>query len=302
MPIHRPTFVVVKTEESHLDALISLLDDPDNMIFDQVRVQLEKMGISVIPALEKAHATHSFGPLFDERVEELIQHIQNASRLNKLANWAQTDEQDLLDGLFVIAENQYPEIKKEEITSFFDQLEKDVWLELNNELTALEKLKVINHILFEVHFLEANKEDYNNPDNSFINRLVQTKKGNPIMLSCVYMILAKRLNLPILGINLPRHFILAWGDIFSLLEGKEYNDIDILFYFNPFSEGAVFGRQDISDFLKEINIEENPIFFRPCTNIDIIYRTLNNLSQSYLKMGMDSKVREIEALKQALKR
>ncbi|MGB0404472.1 MAG: transglutaminase-like domain-containing protein [Salibacteraceae bacterium] len=293
----------MNTEESHLDALISLLDDPDNMIFDQVRVQLEKMGISVIPALEKAHASHSFGPLFDERVEDLINHIQNASKVNKLANWAQTDDQDLLEGLFVIAQNQYPEIKKDEIIAFFDQLEKDVWLELNNELTALEKLKVINHILFEVHFLEANKEDYNNPDNSFINRLVQTNKGGPIMLSCVYMILAKRLNLPIVGINLPRHFILAWGDIFSLLEeGKEFQDIDLLFYFNPFSQGAVFGRQDISDFLKEIKIDENPIFYRPCTNIDIIYRTLNNLSHSYLRLGMETKVQEIEAMKQALKK
>lgn len=291
----------MQDQNTQIKALISLLDDPDVIVFEQVRSKLEEYGNSVIPVLERAWEQHEFGPLFEERVEELIQYIQNTSRLNRLSNWVQSEDRDLEEGLVSVATYQYPEVDKSSIGSFIDKLEKDIWLELNNELTALEKLKVINHIIFDVYQFGPNKDDYHNPDNSYINRVIETRKGNPISLSCLYLILAKRLNLPIVGINLPRHFILGWGDIFSLVEGKSFEEMDMLFYFNPFSQGAVFGKQDISAFLQEINIEEKPEFFRPCNNLDIVYRTLNNLSYAYQKLNLPQRVEEVNALKKALK-
>lgn len=283
-----------------IQALISLLDDPDHSIFEHVRSEIEKMGNDAIPALEEAWENHSYGDLFSSRIEDLIQSIQNNSTINTLSNWVQSGEQDLLKGLIAVAKYQYPGLQEEPILELFNKIEKDVWIELNDELTSLEKLKVINHILFDVHGFLGNKTDYNNPDNSYINRVLETKKGNPISLSCIYMVLAKRLELPIYGINLPRHFILAWVDPYSVMQGKEIDETDILFYFNPFSEGAVFGRNDISSFLEELRIEPNKSFFTPCSTLDIMKRTLNNLGYAYQSKGMAYKARDIFGLKKSL--
>lgn len=288
------------SQTKSLQALICLLDDPDALVFEHVRSEIEKLGDSAIPALEEAWESHSFGELFEQRVEELIQYIQSSSVTNGLSKWVQSDEQNLLEGLLTISRFQYPNLKEDAARAFLTQAEKDIWLELNNELTALEKLKVINHILFDVHKLKGNKEDYNNPDNSFIHRVTETKKGNPISLACIYLILADKLHLPIYGINLPRHFILAWVDPFSFLEGKTLEEADILFYFNPFSEGAVFGRNDISAFLTELKINPEPSFFKPCSNIDIIKRSLNNLGFAYQQLNQKEKADEIFRLKKSL--
>ena len=296
------TFVPVIPLEKELQALISLLDDPDELVFQQIRSQIEQIGDEAIPALEYACEINEYGLLFEDRVTELIQQIQNSSIINGLSNWLDTSDQDLLEGLIKICKYQYPNLNEKEIYDFFDRLEKDIWLELNDGLTALEKLKVINHIIFDVYGFNGNREDYNNPDNSFINMVISQKIGNPISLSCIYLILGKRLNLPIKGINLPRHFILAWEDDFEPLMGKDHNDFEVLFYFNPFSSGAVFGKQDVQLFLKEINIKPDPSFFNACSNLSIIKRFLNNLIHSYTKINKLEKAKEISSLKRALQR
>jgi regulator of sirC expression with transglutaminase-like and TPR domain len=290
----------VDSQHKSLQALISLLDDPDHSVFEHVRSEIEKLGHNAIPALEHAWESHEFGELFEERVENLIQMIQSSSVVNGLSLWVHSEEQNLLEGLLTLTKFRYPNLKLDFVHEFFEKARKDIWLELNDELTALEKLKVINHILFDVYGFAANKDDYHHPDNSFIHRVIETRKGNPISLSCLYLILARQLELPIYGVNLPRHFILAWVDQVSIDEGKTPKDADILFYFNPFSEGAVFGANDIDAFLQELQIKPNPIFFRPCTSIDILKRTLNNLGYAYQQLGLKEKAEEIFALKKSL--
>ncbi|UTW60881.1 transglutaminase family protein [bacterium SCSIO 12741] len=190
----------------------------------------------------------------------------------------------------------------EAIHTFFNQLEKDIWIELHDGLTALEKLKVINHIIFDVYHFKGNVEKYHAADNSYINRVIETRTGNPISMAILYIIMAERLELPIHGVNLPRHFILAWADEMSQMTNKDHNDPDILFYINPFSGGAVFSRQDIQAFLTEIKLKPNPMFFQPCTNHDIMMRTLNNLANSYIQNKQPEKVEEIRQMQRAMLR
>lgn len=291
----------MEVDRSKVNALIQLLDDPDEGVFDHVSDQLRSYGRDVIPLLESAWESHSLGVLFQNRIENIIHQIQFSLVQESLKDWVRSEEKDLLEACIIIAQYQYPDLDKNSIYSFFDKLERDIWLELHDGLTALEKLKVMNHLLFEVYDFKGNTTNYHSPDNSFINRVVEFKKGNPISLSIIYLILGTRLQLPIYGVNLPRHFIIAWGDEYQLqnLVG-DHNEPKILFYINPFSGGAVFGKEDINAFLKELELKPNPIFFLPCSNFDIISRTLNNLIYSYEKSGNNDKADEIRELQQIL--
>jgi regulator of sirC expression with transglutaminase-like and TPR domain len=283
-----------------IKALISLLDDPDEFVFDQIRLKIESMGEEIIPVLEDAWEHDAYGILFQSRVENIIHNIQFDNVKADLGKWAATEEKDLLEGMLALAKYQYPEIDDDEIQTQVNKLEKDIWVEFHDGLTALEKLKVFNHIMFDVHGFEGNKKNYHSPDNSFINRVLESKRGNPISLAILYLILSERLHLPVYGVNLPRHFILAWGDLMDITS-IEGGNTKILFYINPFSGGSVFGKSDIDAFLKELKLKPNPIFFLPCSNYDIMVRSMNNLIHSYEEAGQGHKAEEIRELQRIIK-
>ncbi len=184
-----------------------------------------------------------------------------------------------------------------EIVQQIDKLKNDIWLELNDNLTALEKVKVFNHILFQEYGFKGDKEDYHNPRNSYINKVLESKKGNPLSLSVLYMILAEKLDVPIKGVNLPEHFILAYKDeynLLSVLEGKEL--YGVMFYINPFSNGQVFGKKDVDEFLRQLNVNPEEKYYKTCDNVQIIARMLNNLQYSYKKLNKEDKAKEIGEL------
>jgi regulator of sirC expression with transglutaminase-like and TPR domain len=282
-------------------ALITLLDDPDEDIYSQVKNRFVTLGPPAIPHLETAWE-NSFEAIMQKRIESIIHTIQFESLQNALQTWANEDQEDLLKGILIIARYQYPDLDENKIKKQLAQIKHDVWLELQEDLTALEKVKIINHILFEVHQFSGNITNYHAPQNSFINTVLESKKGNPLMLSVVYMLICKELNIPVYGINLPQHFVLSYvNDYANLIDvNNKTLSNNILFYVNPFSKGLIFNQKDIDQFLKQLNLEPEPKYYLPCSNLDIIKRCLSNLIFSYEKLGYPEKVRELKKLDEKL--
>lgn len=278
--------------EKEINALITLLDDPDKDIYQAISQTLMDKGIAIVPDLEKAWENSAVSAVQD-RIEYIIQKIQLNHVHSSLVVWLNNGATDLLEGAYIIAKYQYPDLGFFEILNIIDKIKHDVWLEINDNLTALEKVRVINHILFDIHKFTANNSNYYSPQNSYINQVLLSKKGNPISLSIVYAVVAQKLGLPVYGVNLPKNFILAYKD--------EYHDLfpsgeEVLFYINPFNKGAVLGRKEIDIFLKQQNIAPEPIFYKPCNNVDIIQRMIMNLIFSYEKLGYESKVKDLQSL------
>jgi regulator of sirC expression with transglutaminase-like and TPR domain len=283
-------------EPINTKALISLLDDPDEEIYQPIRQKLKDLGISIIPELEEAWE-HSTDKLFQSRVENLIHQLQLEKTAKDLEDWARNGQSDLLKGVLIVSRYQYPDLNEENILTRIETIKRDIWLELNDHLTALEKVKVINHILFDVHGFSGNTDNYHSPQNSFFNTVLESKKGNPLSLSILYAILSQSLNIPIYGVNLPEHFVLAYVDSFDQMPAPdELSQFPILFYINAFSKGTVFARQEIDNFLTQLKIEPRPRFYEPCTNLDIIKRIMRNLIMAYDKSGYPQRKEEIEEL------
>jgi tRNA(Ile)-lysidine synthase TilS/MesJ len=101
-------------------------------------------------------------------------------------------------------------------------------------------------------------------------------------------------------VNLPEHFILCYKDEHSMMGlHPEGNQSNILFYINPFSKGDVFNRKEVEQFLKQLNLPMQEIFFDPCTNNEMIQRLIRNLINSYHKLGFMDKEEELEILMKA---
>jgi regulator of sirC expression with transglutaminase-like and TPR domain len=278
--------------EKEIIALINLLDDPNEDVFRMVEENLLQQGPDIIPALEEAWES-SPDKFYQERLEDMIHQLQFNSTEVEFSRWIHGGALDLLEGIYLIARFQFPDLTFAEVNDPVEQIKKDVWIELNDNLTALEKVKILNHIIFKIHGFTDNTSKFYDPNNSYINKVLETKKGNPISLGILYSIIAQRLELPIFGVNLPKNFILAYKDSPDLYET---GDEDILFYINPFKGGAVLGRREIDYFLKQHHIKPQKKFYVACSNIDIISRVLNNLLNAYEKEKNAAKIRQIEKI------
>ncbi len=288
---------------NEVNALISLIDDPDEEVFREIRQQLISRGEEVVPTLESEWENNNYGLLFQTRVEEIIHEIQFKSVKDRLTEWYREGGHDLLEGVLLIAKYQYPDLNEEEVRNHVYRIQRDAWLEMNEQLTAFEKVKVINHILFETHGFSGNKTNYHAPQNSYINNVLETKKGTPLSLAIIYLLVAHYFSLPIYGVNLPHHFVLAYvapEEVLRALGRKDPSD-NVLFYINPFNQGGVFNKAEIDGFLEQLDVDKRKEFYHPCDNATIVRRTLNNLLFSYKKLAYPEKEEDIQSLLEALK-
>jgi len=281
--------------KQELQAIITLLEDPDVEIFDAIYRSLMEKGVDVVPDLEKAWETSGNASIQD-KIENIIQKIQLNFVHKLMSNWINDGATDLLDGAYIVAKYQYPDLGLYEIQNPIERIKHDVWLEINENLTALEKVRVLNRIIYDHHKFTANTTNYYSPQNSYINQVILSKKGNPISLGILYAAIAQKLGLPIFGVNLPKNFVLAYKDEFNEIINPESKSENILFYINPFNKGAVLGRKEIDFFLKQQNITPDEMFYQPCSNVEIIQRLLLNLIYSYEKLGYEPKIKELQAL------
>lgn len=289
--------MIDKHFEKEIESLISLLDEPDAGIYKNIHNQLISHGLQAIPQLEKAWE-NSFDELIRSRIESLIHSININSVYKNIKDWAETGGKELLQGFILVSKYQYPGLDEENILKQFGNIVQDYWLELNDNLTALEKIKVLNHIFFGVHKFKGNKQDFHNPKNFFINQVFETKSGSPISLSIIYSVLAQSLKVPVYGVNLPEHFILAYLD-----DRKKITNpltTDVLFYINAFNNGTIFTYRELQLFLKQMKLQASPSYFQPCSNIEIIIRLLQNLITAYEKLDEEQKVEDLNYLLTAL--
>ncbi len=286
-------------KDNEINALVALIDDPDDRVYQHIREKLLDIGEPVIPMLENYWEQNQFGLTFQDRIETLIHEIQFESVRTQLEGWSRLGGKELLKGVLLVNKYQYPELDEAKIKRKLYQLKQDIWLELHDNLTAFEKVRIINQILFDVHGLSGNKKNYHAPQNSYLNIVLETGKGNPLALSIIYMLLCEMLEIPVYGINLPNHFVLAYLDELKTLRELENNEMaedGILFYINPFSRGTIFNRKEIDQFLSQIKIAPRKEFFVPCSHISIIKRLITNLIYAYEKVNDAEKAEELRLL------
>lgn len=271
-------------EESEIKALISLLDDDDKQVVSHVEEKILSLGKEVIPYLEKEWET-SFNPALQGRIEEIIHVLQYDLLSSRLKDWHKSEEKDLLTGMWLVATYQYPDLELDKLKQELEQIYYDTWLEFRPDLYPVDQIKVVNSVLFNKLKFGANTKNFHSPGNSMINVVLETRKGNPITLCVIYMLVAQKLKLPVQGVNLPNLFILTYKD-------DQHNQ----FYINAFNRGLIFSKQDIENYIHELHLVPQPSFFEPCTSLDIVRRALRNLIMSFEKIGEHAKAEEVKVL------
>lgn len=153
---------------------------------------------------------------------------------------AREDEQiDLLEGAFLIAAEEYPDLDVQEEIARVDAIARRCADHLAGAEDFFHAVWVINRILFHEIGLRGDVEAYDDPENSFLNRVLDRGAGIPITLSVLYREVACRCGFQVEGIGLPGHFVVRvtddWGHTFV----------------DPFHGGSVVTREDLESLLTE---------------------------------------------------
>lgn len=272
-----------------LAGALKLLDDESAEIQKIVQNQLYENALEIVinrdgyrSQLDKTDQIH-----FDNLLGEL--HLEITTRAFKRLLDNAIEDVDLESAVLIISYWSDPTINCTELKKQIDAMSLSISADLPKIGHPLGFIDHINEYLFHELGIQGNSADYYNPENSFLHKLIQTRKGIPITIGILYMLISSRLGLPIYGVPLPGHFIL-----------KFFNEEDEIF-FDPFYNGKIYSRRTCYRYLQNVNVENQEKILNGCSNLDIITRVLKNLQLVYSSYQYDSeKIVQIELFLETL--
>jgi len=267
-----------------IKALISLLDDPE--IAPQIQSEIQNLGETIIPYLEESWE-ETLDPQQQQRLEDLIHQLQFEGLQQRLRVWRDAGAQDLLEGMWLLNSYQYPDADLQALNRAIEQLRFEAWTLLRSEMHPADQVQMLNHVIFRNHKFSANTQHFHSPANSMLQRVIETKRGNPLSLCVIYLLVAQRLDLPVFGVNLPNLFVLTYQPENKLFEP---------FYINCYNRGVVLSRADIEHYVGQLGITSQDTFYEPCSNLDIVRRAMRNLQVSFEKLQELGKAEEVSQL------
>ena len=282
-----------------ITALLRLIDDPDDEVYDTVASKLLHYGKEIIPNLEQLWEV-TVDEAVQERIELLIHRVHFHDLQHDFEEWSRAKQPELLRGAILVAKFQFPDLNVPAILNQFDQMRRNIWLELNNYLTPLEQVNVFNSILYNFYKLQGHELTEREPKYFFINQVMESKQGNAYTIGILFLSLCEMLDIPIFAVDVPRQFIFAYLDTLHSFISTDTEGIQqIQFYIDPIS-GMVYTQKDVDTYLRKINAHERELYFTPLLTRRIIFKMMEELSLCYRYRREEQKADEIQQLMKLL--
>ncbi|MBP0018591.1 MAG: tetratricopeptide repeat protein [Cyanobacteria bacterium SBLK] len=180
---------------------------------------------------------------------------------------------DLAKGALYIACEEYADLDPDEYLNALDIMAEEVKKRLQDTSYPLKTIQILNRYLYEDLQFQGDRQNYYDPRNSFLNKVLDRRMGIPITLSLVYLEIAKRIDFPMVGIGMPGHFLIR----------PDFTDAGI--FVDAFNNGEILFKQDCEALLEQIYnqpVKIEPRFLEPITKKQFLARMLTNLKLIYL--------------------
>lgn len=264
--------------DREINALISLLDDPDENIFEVVSNKIIGYGTAILPHLETHWETAQDSDT-QQRIEDIIHKLHYTGLLNDFREWSEASHHELLPATLLVAKFLYPDLQTAKTIFDLERLKRNVWLELNNYLTPLEQVNVLINIVFGYFGLKGNPNDTHKPNEFLLPNIIAAKKGNQTGNGVLLLLLCEMLDLPIRYIRVPGQFTLAYFKS-SAPEAVYTGHNNIDFFIEP-TYGQIFTHHHLHDYLQRIHQPVTPPLFMPSSNTEVIKKLLSDFSECF---------------------
>lgn len=281
-------------QDKEISALLQLVDDPDKEVFDTVVARLLHYGREIIPRLESVWEA-TIDESLQERMELLIHRVHFNDLERELIAWNKVEEPDLFYAAVLIAKYRFPDLNVQLLYSQFEQIRRNVWLELNNYMTPLEQVNVLNSIIYNYYKLHGHELTERESKYFFLNQVLESKAGNAYSIGIIYLAVCEALDIPIFAVDVPRQFIFAFIETLqSFLNDREIIT-QIQFYIDPTS-GVAYTQKDMDLYLRKINAAERDQNFQILSTRQIVRKMLEELSLCFSYRREDQSADEIQQL------
>lgn len=259
---------------SEKDALLSLLDDPSPPVRNALVEVFKAMGPCGLEILSEA--AQSSNRLIGWYANAYLSQLKSSDPLQELRAFIQSGNYELETGWIMISRVAHPALDIGAICSELDEYAARCKELSVSPTTSREYCTVINRVLFHELGFRGNSDRYTDPANSFINTVLLTRRGLPITLSLLYVLVATRLGVTIEPINAPGHFVVG------CFEERAP------FYVDPFHHGKFLTAGQMLKRLEANNLAPNLSHLAPATTHETLTRLCRNLVHHYLESGEES--------------
>ncbi len=249
--------------------MLTLLGDDDPSVVETIRGHILSAGPAGLELIEQ-NTLHP-EPMIRRRVLEMLERCAAVQHDSEFLAFvlSQGEHFDLEEGIWKFTRTSYPRIN---IDGFKAQL--DDWADRIRHVAGNSPgpgvaIDALNEVLFHQLGFIGNEVDYFNPENSYLNRVMDLRRGIPISLSMIYLLIGKRLGLPLVGIGMPGHFICRWQTATEEV------------FIDPFHAGKLLTRSECRKRLLDLGIEYDDRHLAPLSHRRTLTRVVANLHLIY---------------------
>ncbi|GJL66109.1 MAG: hypothetical protein NPIRA05_10800 [Nitrospirales bacterium] len=273
--------------EKKIQSLLHLLTDPNPQVADTIQRELVTMGEVVLPFLENFDWR---GQELEPRLADIREDIRFVTLQNELQQLLANGQQsfDLEAAIFLLARTAYPNIDTRYYTQQLDELAEEIRPRLHPSFTAEQANHILCRYLFQEKGFFGNRDHYYDPDNSFLNRVLDRRTGIPITLSALYLFLSNRLGLSCVGVGMPGHFVV------------KMENTEPAVFIDCFNGGAFLQEKDCQQFLTEAGVKFDEVYLEHTPNNLIVARMIRNLIGVYEKQQESRHVDRLNGLMSSL--
>lgn len=282
-------------KDRQVQALLQLIDDPDSEVYETVAGKILDYGKAIIPDLELLWE-HTDDEGVQERIETLIHRVHFQDLERDFYDWSMEHKPGLLRGAILLCRLRYPELQPNAIITQIDGMRRNIWLELNNYLTPLEKVSVFNSILYNYYKLQGHELSARDPQHFFLNKALESRQGNGYTIGILYLTLCEMLDIPVFAVDIPRQLIFAYIDTVNPFLDPDNESVPKLSFFVDPMNGGVYSRREVDAYLHKLGVSGNPSLFTPLDSRRIMYKMMEELALSYRYGREDEKAKEVELL------
>jgi regulator of sirC expression with transglutaminase-like and TPR domain len=204
-----------------------------------------------------------------KRLRELAREVHRRTVQRDLSKLLEADEEkiDLLQAALLIARIDNDEIEVDAYLAEVDRIVADIRETLKEKADEAAKLAAVDKVMFQELGFHGSRTNYYNSSNSYLNEVIDDREGLPITLSVLYMEIARRVGVNVVGVGLPGHFVVRHEP----KTGKKQ-------LIDPFDGGKRLSRKEADEMVKSMTgrpLEDR--FLATQSKRDILVRMLHNL-------------------------
>jgi regulator of sirC expression with transglutaminase-like and TPR domain len=255
--------------DSQKRALLTLLADEDPEVYASIRGTIIERGAAAGEWMREHRLEED--PRLRRRVNEIVDHFDRQTTDNDFLRFClnKSDKINLERGAWLLSRTRYPEISVAGYEAVLDNHVSELKDRIDFGASAGQILRTINFYLYHHLGFLGDMEDYYDPQNSYLSRVIDRQRGNPISLSAVYIFICRRLHLPVVGIGMPGHFICRFQTSREQI------------YIDPFQKGRLMTKGDCIKMLIQSGHEYNDGFISAVTPRRVLLRMCSNLQHAY---------------------